>query len=114
MAIIPVRSALIEFIWSGRFGTSVSRDPFYLFLNRDLTELDVIIAAQPLLNGALNEDTLDNGWVRIVIVLIFLLLLTTVDNIDWDAKTLVEGELESGGQTKRDGQLLVTGELPNL
>jgi hypothetical protein len=25
---------------------------------------DVTIAAQPLLNSALNEDTLDNGWVR--------------------------------------------------
>jgi hypothetical protein len=34
-----------------------------------------------------------------------------VDNIDWDTKTLVEGELESGGHTGRDGQLLVTGEF---
>ena len=37
-----------------------------------------------------------------------------VDNVDWDTKTLVEGELESGGKTGRDGQLLVTGELPSL
>jgi hypothetical protein len=37
-----------------------------------------------------------------------------VDNIDWDTKTLVEGEPESGRQTGRDSQLLVTGELPNL
>ena len=29
-----------------------------------------------------------------------------VENIDWDIKTLV-GELESGGHTRRDGQLLV-------
>ena len=34
-----------------------------------------------------------------------------VDNIDWDAKTLVEGELESGRQTGRDGKLLVTGKF---
>jgi hypothetical protein len=37
-----------------------------------------------------------------------------VDNIDWDIKTLVEGELESGGKTGRDGQLLVTGESSSL
>ena len=37
-----------------------------------------------------------------------------VDNIDWDTKTLVEGEIESGRQTRRDGQLLVTGKLPSL
>jgi hypothetical protein len=37
-----------------------------------------------------------------------------VDNIDWDTKTPVEGELESGGKTRRDGQLLVTGEFPSL
>jgi hypothetical protein len=36
-----------------------------------------------------------------------------VDNVDWDTKTLVEGGLESGGQSGRDGQLLVTGEFPN-
>jgi hypothetical protein len=30
----------------------------------------VAIAAQPLLNGALNEDTLDDGWVRIMIHMI--------------------------------------------
>jgi hypothetical protein len=36
------------------------------------------------------------------------------DNVDWDTKTLVEGGLESGGQSGRDGQLLVTGELPRL
>jgi hypothetical protein len=45
-------------------------------LNRDLTEPDVIIAAQPLLNGALNEDTLDDGWVRTAIAVIFLVSLT--------------------------------------
>ena len=32
-----------------------------------------------------------------------------VDNIEWDTKINVEGE--SGRQTGRDGQLLVTGEL---
>jgi hypothetical protein len=37
-----------------------------------------------------------------------------VENIDWDIKTLVEGELEHGGQTRRDGQLLVTSKLPSL
>lgn len=61
--------ALVESIWSGKFGTSVSRDPSHL--NRDLTEPDVIIAAQLLLNGALNEDTLDDGWVCTVLTVIF-------------------------------------------
>jgi hypothetical protein len=37
-----------------------------------------------------------------------------VDNIDQDTKTLGDEELESGGQTGGDGQLLVTGELPSL
>ena len=37
-----------------------------------------------------------------------------VDKIDWNTKTLVEGEIESGRQTRRNGQLLVTGELPSL
>ena len=37
-----------------------------------------------------------------------------VDNIDWDIKTPVEGELESGVKTKRDSQLLVISELPSL
>jgi hypothetical protein len=36
-----------------------------------------------------------------------------IDNIDWDPKTLVEGELEPGKKTGRDGQLLITGELPS-
>ena len=34
-----------------------------------------------------------------------------VDNIDWDAKTLMEGELESGRHTRRDSKLLVTGKF---
>jgi hypothetical protein len=37
-----------------------------------------------------------------------------VDNIDWDTKTLVKEELESGGKIGRDGQLFVTGELPSF
>lgn len=37
-----------------------------------------------------------------------------VDNIDWDTKKLIGGELESGGKTGRDGQLLVTGKSPSL
>jgi hypothetical protein len=36
------------------------------------------------------------------------------NNIDWDAQTLVEGELESRGRTGRDGQLLVAGKLLSL
>jgi hypothetical protein len=52
---------LVESIWSGRFGILVSRDPSHPLQNRDLTESDVTVAAQPLLNGALNEDTLDDG-----------------------------------------------------
>ena len=88
MAIMPVRFALVEFIWSSRFGTSVSRDPSYILFNRDLTESDVIIAAQPLLNGALNEDTLDDGWVRIVITVIFLVLLTAVNRF-WPSRSIV-------------------------
>ena len=38
----------------------------------DLTEPDVTIAAQPLLNSALNEDKLDDGWVRTATAVIFL------------------------------------------
>ena len=60
-SLMPMRFALVKSIWSGRFGTSVSRDPSRLLLNRDLTEPDVTIAAQLLLNGVLNEDTLDDG-----------------------------------------------------
>ena len=37
-----------------------------------------------------------------------------VDNIEWDIKIVVEGEVESGRQTGRDGYLLVTGELLDL
>ena len=37
-----------------------------------------------------------------------------VDNIDWDTKILIKGELKSGGKTGRDGQLLVTGKSPSL
>jgi hypothetical protein len=48
----------------------------------DLTEPDVIIAAQPLLNGALNEDTLDDGWVRTAKAVFFLVSLT-VENRFW-------------------------------
>lgn len=73
---MPVRFALVESIWSGRFGTLVSRDPAHLLLKRDLTEPDVTIAAQPLLNGALNEDTLDDGWVRTTTAVIFPVTLT--------------------------------------
>ncbi len=132
-------------------------------MNRDLTGPDVTVAAQPLLNGALNEDTLDDGWVRITnklsssansreqILSISIYCESSdigeksfgkrakvypgkaplgeilqaevagehiekkpANNIDWDTKTLVEGELESGGKTGRDGQLLVTGELLSL
>jgi hypothetical protein len=148
---------------SGRFGILVSRDPSHLLQNGDLTEPDVTIAAQPLLNGALNEDTLDDGWVRITRAVILGSLIgeqilaisiycessdineksfgkrakvypgkaplrkilqaevagehiekKPVDNVDWDTKTLVEGGLESWGQSGRDGQLLVTGEFPSL
>ena len=45
---------------------------FFVFQDNDLTEPDVTIAAQPLLNGALNEDALDHGWVRIKITHDFL------------------------------------------
>jgi len=34
-----------------------------------------------------------------------------VDNIDWDTRAFVEGELKPAGHTGRDGQLLVTGEV---
>jgi hypothetical protein len=81
-----VRFALVESIWSGRFGTSVSRDPSHLLLNRDLIEPDVTIAAQPLLNGALNEDTLDDGWVRTATAVIFLVSLTA-ENRFWPSRS---------------------------
>jgi hypothetical protein len=135
-------------------------------LNRDLTGPDVTVAAQPLLNGALNKDTLDDGWVRITNKLpIFLVLANSreqilsisiycessdigeksfgkrtkvypgkallgeilqaevageyiekkpTNNINWDIQILVKGELESRGQTGRDGQLLVVGKLLSL
>jgi hypothetical protein len=35
-------------------------------LSKELTKLDVTIAAQTLLNGALDEDTLDDGWVSVM------------------------------------------------
>jgi hypothetical protein len=56
-----MRFVLVASIWSGRFRISVSRDPSHFLWNGDLTEPNVTIAAQPLLNGALNEDTLDDG-----------------------------------------------------
>jgi hypothetical protein len=33
--------------------------------------------------------------------------------VEEDIVTLVDGELESGGKTGKDSQLLVTGELPS-
>ena len=36
-----------------------------------------------------------------------------LDNIYRDTKAVVEGELESGGHTRRDSQLFVTDELPS-
>ncbi|KAG0644964.1 hypothetical protein D0Z07_9345 [Hyphodiscus hymeniophilus] len=104
-------------------------------------DISVILAAQSLLNGALNEDTLDDGWILAISIycessdigdksfgkranvrpgkapLREILQAEVagkhiekklVDNIDWDTKRLVEGELESGGQARRAGQLLVT------
>ncbi|KAG9229168.1 hypothetical protein BJ875DRAFT_524154 [Amylocarpus encephaloides] len=99
-------------------------------------DIDVTIAAQPLLNGALNEDTLDDGWVRtihahtILAISIYYesndigpksfgkrvkvypgkapLREIPVGDIDWDTKRPVERELEPERQTASDGQLLVT------
>jgi len=112
----------------------------------------------PILHGALNEDTLDDGWVRPAIAVHLLGFINSgeqilailiycvssdmgqnrfgkrakvypgkaplreifqaevagehiekkpVDNIDWDTETIIEGKLESVGQSGRDCQLLV-------
>ena len=63
MAITFERSALVGSIWYDRFVTSVNDIPSYLLSSRDLIEVDVTIAAQPLLNGASSENTLDDGFV---------------------------------------------------
>jgi hypothetical protein len=35
-------------------------------------------------------------------------------NVNWDTKTLVDGELESRAQTRIDGKFIVPGKLPSL
>jgi len=63
-----LRARRIHLVWQLRdIGKSLNRIIF--IQNRNLTKPDVIIAAQPLLNGALNEDTLDDGWVCIMILM---------------------------------------------
>jgi hypothetical protein len=48
-------------------------NPFILGLK--LTKPDVGIAAQPLLNGALDEDKLDDGCVRAIKAMVLFVLL---------------------------------------
>jgi predicted ferric reductase len=67
-----VRARRIHLVWEVH---DISGSPFpYPFqaVDQDLIKLDVIVAAQPLLNGALNEDTLDNGWVCNAIAVAFV------------------------------------------
>lgn len=67
-----VRAQWIHLVWQVQdIGKSW---PLILF-KTNLTEPDVTIAAQPLLNGALNEDTLDDGWVHTTTAVIFLVSL---------------------------------------
>ena len=85
---MPVRFAPVESISCGRSGTSVGLEHLHFLQNKDLTEPDVTIAAQPLLNGALNEDTLDDGWVRTIVAVIFWASLTA-ENRSWPSRSIV-------------------------
>ncbi|CAG8974984.1 hypothetical protein HYALB_00011168 [Hymenoscyphus albidus] len=121
-------------------GYNARRSALVGFIYRDLTEVDVTIAAQSLLNGALSEDTLDDGFILTISIYCESSDATTsfgkrakvypgkallqdisqkevtgeyiekklVDNIEWDTKTPVEGDVESRRQARRAGQLLVT------
>ena len=55
----------VHLVWQVR-DISKSLNLIVLTVN-NLTKPDVTVAAQTLLNGALDEDTLDDGWVRIMI-----------------------------------------------
>src|SRR4051794_31081134 len=67
------RFGLIESIWFGKYGISVSLEPVHS--RTKLTKPDVGIAAQPLFNGALDEDKLDDGCVRAIKAMVLFVLL---------------------------------------
>lgn len=94
-------------------------------------DINFIVAAQPLLNGALDEDTLDDGWILAISIYcessnignksfgkrakfhqgrapLRSIIEAEVAGDFIEKKTLVEAEPESGGQTGIFGQLLVT------
>jgi Ferric reductase NAD binding domain len=52
----------IHLVWQAR-DIGRSSTPSNLHHKIDLTETDVAVAAQTLLNSPLDEDTLDDGWV---------------------------------------------------
>lgn len=62
-----LRARRIHFVWQvrdiGKYETHHCNQ------TENLTKPDVTVAAQPLLNDALNEDTLDNGWVYNIVSL---------------------------------------------
>ena len=58
------RFVLVESIWFGRYGISVSLGTDWNPTWRTLTSAEIGIAAQSLLNRALDDDTLDSGYVR--------------------------------------------------
>lgn len=57
-----VRARRVHLVWQVKDVGRCSKSIDYL-ASKDLTEAEVTIAAQTLLNSALEEDTLDDGWV---------------------------------------------------
>ena len=58
-----LRARRVHLVWQVR-DISKSLKHISFITTKNLTRPDVAIAAQTLLNGALDEDTLDDGWVR--------------------------------------------------
>ncbi|KAI9777128.1 MAG: hypothetical protein M1839_009084 [Geoglossum umbratile] len=111
------RFSLVESIWFGKYGIS----------------LDVGIAAQPLLNSALDEDKLDDGCVHAIKAIVLNHLVNALPFI-WarlhceiffrqklqkrtsrrsrsklltGIQILIEEELESGRRSRREGKMLI-------
>ncbi|CZR67978.1 uncharacterized protein PAC_17877 [Phialocephala subalpina] len=106
-ATMPVRFVLVVSIWSGRFRISILAISIYCE-STDIGETSFGKRAKVYPGKALLRE------IFLVEVVREHIEKKLVDNIDKDIKILVEGELESEGQTKSDGQLLVTGEFPIL
>jgi len=65
-----LRARRVHLIWQVR-DIGESLNSIISVKKKHLTTRDVTLAAQPLLNSALNEDTLDDGWVCIMIFIKF-------------------------------------------